>query len=312
MIEIGLCADEGYAMPCGVCITSIFESNKENKIRVHILTDGFSDESIKRLNRTAERYNQTIEIHKIDASLFKDLPTRGHFTLMVYARLLFPQVLDSKIDKLLYLDCDITVVKDIKELWDTDITEYACGCVPGMYANDIRVHNRLEVYDFTYVNSGVILMNLNRWREDNIGNRCIEFALNNPEKCPYVDQDAINAVLHNEIKLLSFRYNLPPSLSSGKQKERWMIHKKYWPEIDNARQNLVIIHYPSRVKPWHKELKFRSDETTARYYFLETLKISEWSDYKLRYKHKGLRLILFYLRTRYLHKIQSIFTKYVK
>lgn len=54
MIEIGLCSDENYAMACGVCITSIFESNKNSKFRVHILTNGFTDSTIQRFEQTAK------------------------------------------------------------------------------------------------------------------------------------------------------------------------------------------------------------------------------------------------------------------
>ena len=50
MIHIGLCADERFALPFGVCLTSILESNKDNEIVIHVLTKGFKEETIAKIN----------------------------------------------------------------------------------------------------------------------------------------------------------------------------------------------------------------------------------------------------------------------
>ncbi len=52
MINIGLCADENFAMPFGVCLTSLFESNKNEPITVHVITQGFSDKTLSRIRKT--------------------------------------------------------------------------------------------------------------------------------------------------------------------------------------------------------------------------------------------------------------------
>ncbi len=161
MIEIGLCADENFAMPCGVCITSIFESNKNSKIRIHILTNGFSDHSIQLLNQTAKKYNQIIDVYKIDSLVLQGLSImEGRYPIMIYARLLFPQILDKNISKLIYLDCDIIVVDSITELWNTPFNNKVCLAVTAGNADDMTRLNRINTYSHTYVNSGVIFMNL--------------------------------------------------------------------------------------------------------------------------------------------------------
>lgn len=293
MIEIGLCADENFAMPCGVCITSIFESNKDSKIRVHILTDGFSDESVKRFNKTAERYKQTIEIHTINSSLLDGVPTRENLPIMAYARLLFAKTLDTNLEKILYLDCDVIVLDSIKELWNNDISEYACACAIDQLAHDIRTYNRLGIYDFNYINSGLILMNLNNWRDTDIGAMCIKYALRNPEKCVWLDQDAINSLLYRDIKYLHPKYNFSTPLFSTDFKDLW-INAQWWPMLKEAKESPVILHFIAPVKPWHKEYKLKEKK-----FFVDMLKISEWSDYKIRYKAKGKSLLKYHLRNIY-------------
>ena len=63
MIHIGLCADERFAMPLGVCVTSIFQSNKQNEIFIHVLTQGLSVETERKLYQIASTYNQRLQIY---------------------------------------------------------------------------------------------------------------------------------------------------------------------------------------------------------------------------------------------------------
>ena len=66
MIHIGLCADEKFSIALGVCMTSIFESNKGSDVMVHILTKAFLEKTIEKINRTMEIYHQEVKIYQID------------------------------------------------------------------------------------------------------------------------------------------------------------------------------------------------------------------------------------------------------
>ncbi len=283
MIEIGLCCDEGYSLGCGVCITSIFESNTNEKFRIHILTDGLSNETTRRLEETAKKYNQIIEIYKIDISILNGLKVCCHFTLMMYARLLFPKVLDPSITKLLYLDCDIVVVGNIVELWNMEFADLACLAAPALDANDIIRLNRIETYNHPYINSGVLLINITKWKENNYGDKCIEYIHDYPEKCWMPDQDAINAILYNELGMLSFRYNFTvPRIYNNI--ETFHLHKSMWEDLLDARENPIIIHYIEAIKPWHKEFSHASKSN-----FNRILRVSLWSDYSHKRKYVGFK-----------------------
>ncbi len=279
-------------MPCGVCVTSIFESNKANKIRVHILTNGFTDDTVRRFEETAKKYGQIIDIHTIDDSLIAGLQTGNHFTIMAYARLLFPRVLDESVSKLLYLDCDIIAVSDLLKLWSTEFGDCACMAVADAWIHTNKwIQDKTESNGHLYVNSGVLLMNLPKWREFNLGERCIEYVMQYPDKCPYVDQDAINDIICKNIGFLHLKYNFQTRFQYRHQST--LFSDEYaLSTFDEARRAPVIIHYSSNIKPWHKEYFLCYSAT-----FVKLLRGSEWSDYKMSYKkYRGAKLMMYYIR----------------
>ena len=70
-------------------------------------------------------------------------------------------------EKIIYLDSDLVVLGDIRELWDYDITDYYIAGVEDKYSDMMKCRVNLSESD-TYFNSGVIVMNLKRFREDRI------------------------------------------------------------------------------------------------------------------------------------------------
>lgn len=301
MIEIGLCADENFAMPCGVCITSIFENNKANKIRIHIITEGFSKESIHRFENTAAIYSQSIIIHKIDASVFDGMPITEVYPRSIYFRLLFPKILQDSIAKLIYLDCDVIVRQDIREMWDTDVSDYGVGCIWDQKGEDIKHKNRIEITNI-YLNSGVLLMNLKWLRKYDFTYKCMKYISDYPNRCVNPDQDAINVVLKNNFLFIHPKYNMQ-QLYLLKKNDLYLGCDK-WSLIDEAINDPVIIHYTGIFKPWHKEC-----EHPMKNLFIEMMSVSKWSQYKISYRYKPCRrfrlLIMSKLRVIYLFCISA-------
>ena len=251
MIHIGLCADEKFSEPLGVCMTSIFESNKNIDVTVHILTQGFMKKTVKLIEKTAENYHQYVRIYKIDDNIFDNYPLSATFPKSIYFRYLFPEILSAEIDKILYLDCDTVVVSDLLSLWNIDISDKAIAAIEDQNADDITNRNRIEIFDGKYFNSGVLLMNLTYWRAYNCFAQLAHFILENPKKCLYPDQDALNALFHEIFLCLSFKYNF--QLTLIKPFESYKLNKSKWDDIIDSFNNLVIVHYVSPAKPWYKD-----------------------------------------------------------
>ncbi len=250
MKHIIFASDNNYAMPCMVAMASLLYNTDSKDCDLHILTEGFNERNLTILNRIRERFCEaTISLDIIDNNaLLKSAITSSRFPIANFFRLLVPQIYDFK--KVLYLDCDIIVNRDISPLWNTDITGYVCGMIMDQDCDDITLHNRIYSHNHTYYNAGVMLMNLELWRKDNIADKVMAFMKDFPQCCLYPDQDAINKVVGDQILELSCKYNVQENWFMPK--DRWKVHQNKWIKIEDALLSPVILHYTGHDKPWSK------------------------------------------------------------
>lgn len=274
-MNIAFCTDEKYSYPCGVCITSIFENNKNEKCDIYILTDGLKHKTIEKFNHLGAIYKQKINIINIGNQLFENLKVSNRFPKSIYYRFLLPQLLDE--EKVIYFDCDIIVTSSLKDLWNTDIKDFACGVVEDQMSDDIIIQNRIGLYK-DYFNSGMLLMNLDYWRKNNITEKITEFILHNPAICVYPDQDAMNFKLYNKVKFLEYKYNYQELFFVPK--ERIFLHKGKWTNLVLDRSTPVVMHYTGHFKPWHKGCTHPYKKL-----FIKFKAISPWKKEKLKSRH---------------------------
>ena len=211
MVDIVLCTDDNYVMPTAVLMTSIGHANKALDIHYHIVTAGLSQASQDALIRNKGSERSSISYYTIDESFLKDCPVRPgeHVSIATYFRLMLPTILPQSITKVLYIDGDIICVDSIEELWNIPLDGIAAAAAPDMRCNDIRNLNRLSLgSNDEYLNAGVMLINLDWWRQNDVQNKAIRFISENQNVCLFHDQDALNVVLHGNMQQFPIRYNL--------------------------------------------------------------------------------------------------------
>lgn len=248
-----LCAtDNNYASLCGIMLTSLYETNRQNKIATYILTDGLSQRNRSKFTKFARRYQASIEIITVTDTRIADCPLKSsdHVTLAAYLRILGPDLLPENLERIIYLDCDILVNKPLNGLWHTDLDKNITGAVhePGQKQASQRLfHNET----MPYYNSGVLLINLKLWREARITDRCFKYIEENrvdKDKILYHDQDALNAILVNHILPLPLIYNLQtPYLLSDRS---YNLEQNSDERATAIKEEPVIIHYCTNQKPW--------------------------------------------------------------
>lgn len=284
MINIGLCSDERYAMPCGICIQSIFLSNKNEDVCIHVLTNGFSHSTLSKFKRLESKFDQKIEIVSVDDSVFNNYPITSQFQKSIYYRFLFAELLDQSISRLLYLDCDILVMHNISELFSMDLNSNVCGVVEDQESDYVCNWNRLNNED-GYFNSGVLLMDLNRWRTLDISRKCMKYIKDFPEKCVYPDQDALNVLLKGKVFWLDPKYNVQEEFYWKNEYRR--IRKSKWKRIDESIVCPFVLHYCGPVKPWKVGCQH-----PLRNSFLSTLKSSYWKHLYFKFLFMSLLVCL--------------------
>ncbi len=275
-INILCTPDDNYLPYCGIMLTSLFENNKDLRFKIYIVTQSINKANRQKLNLLSERYNALIDIIPIDGNIFKDCPIRlgDHVSIAAYYRLIAAEVLPKDLDRILYLDCDIIINGSIKDLYEEDIEEFVFGAIKDeAYYYDRKYQRLCYEKKYSYINSGVILFNLKKWREEGCSYKCLEYISKYPERIIFHDQDTLNGVLYDKIKLLPIKYNL----QAGFLYECFANnYKNEVNEVLEAAKNPVIIHYTGS-KPWKKGVKnpFSKHPYSKRYFYYKS--ISLWS-----------------------------------
>lgn len=237
-IRICLACDNKFTIHCAQVISSVISNHKsEEKLEFYILNSSISDENLKRLKKMEKNDSVKIFSLKVEASEFKNCPVPEdmYYSLEAYYRLAIPELLFDA-EKVIYLDCDVTVLGDIAGLWATDVSGvYAAACKEFSPVN----HMGRFMDESLYFNSGVMVINCKKWREENILLKSMEFVNKNVEQIIYVEQDVLNALLSEKILYLNRCWNFEymPFNTSVK---------------DISSEKINIIHYVSRWKPWNK------------------------------------------------------------
>ena len=291
-INICLFCDENYAQHAGVAIASILANAKtEDNIFIYILDGNISEESKNKILSLKSIKDCSIEFVKVDEKEFEDykkISTHNYITIPTYYRLKLSTLL-LQVDKIIYLDCDVVVCNSLRELYNIDLGENIFG---GVLDIDIPKRNNPK-----YVNAGVLLMDLDKVRHQNIENQFLEYTRYNRENIHLGDQEIINDVLKGKILNIDEKYN---------------VQSMDYIKRSTFTKAPAIIHFICRKKPWsygswsvHKGLYFKYLQMTPwklsnRELFKWTT-LNEFSSFISWFKNKPF----FYLRPKFWNAVRQ-------
>ena len=251
--------DDNYAMLAGVSIASLLEHcGSDDGMTVDVLCCEVSEENIARLQSVGDEYPQKINL--IDAGeAIKDLSRQyidaQRWSLAAYARLLTPKLLPD-VGKILYLDCDTLVLEGLSELWEMPLGTASCAAVSEPFSALHKKNVGLAKME-PYYNSGVMLIDLDKWRTEDIIIRFSECIRRHNGLVPYVDQGCINEVCRGNIVTIPVRYNVYTLLydftyeeAVAYRREPELYSKE---EIQRAKEHPAVVHFTSSFlsrRPW--------------------------------------------------------------
>lgn len=290
--NIAFATDENYLPYTFVVCQSIIDSiskqyrdiSSDDSIIFHILTDKSVDIADLQLkaNSFQERnkaiINNLMVIHDIDVNQFASCNGWGiHASKSTYYRLLLSELLDPSVREILYLDVDTLVLKDIRDLFDnTDLSNHVAAVVldtiiANAYSDSISniygsndKKQGFPVHFSKYFNAGMLLINLDKWRQDNIGLKCIDLI---KVGLPFLDQDALNIAIPDPLiidgkwnfqttALYAYEYSFVKNrlLSRGagkdlKEMKNNILENNILASIDDP----SIIHFTA-FKPWQNHV----------------------------------------------------------
>lgn len=171
----------------------------------------------------------------------------------ILARLHVAEVIPPDVSRLLYLDADLLVREDLTTLYEYDLGENALGAVLNGFApnrsllitDDGARQIQTGAVPPGHFNSGVLLMDMRRWRAEGITQRAIEMHRRYGADTPHGDQDILNHIFAGRWTPLPDKWN--------KMIDHPVLGKFGAGRMDELTRREGIVHYVGAVKPWHAE-----------------------------------------------------------
>ena len=284
-ITLVVVSDDHYMILVAALIRSV-EAHVPagTKVDLWVVSDGVTADSKARMAASVNPDTTTIHWKDIQDAipqgfhLPKDLSS---YPLNIYMRLFIPYFIPEGVKRVLYLDADMIVLRDLTELWNTDISKHTIGAVldPRLKTFDnnwggIKNFKALGFKGTTpYFNTGMLLINTERWRAGNITEQIVNVINNNKRFANYPDQYGMNIVLHDQ----------------------WLRIDDRWNHFVTERDKTpYILHFVER-KPIYNTYKNGED---YRLFFLKHLQMTAWRNTPL-ITEKG----------RYAKKLKNIWDK---
>lgn len=219
-----LAANAAYSEQVLTTIKSIVCHNRF--IKFYVINSDFPTEWFVSMQKRLAKLDCQIVNARVDGSHISQYKTNIHYS--VFLRYFTATFVEE--DQALYLDCDIVVTRDLSEIFAVDLGSYPLGAVRDLGG---------EVYFGEQIfNSGVLLINVNYWRENDIAGQLIEMTDNLHDKVTQDDQSILNMLFENRWMELPFAYNCITLHTTFSDYEP---EKGLYPPV---------IHYLTERKPW--------------------------------------------------------------
>lgn len=270
-IPIIFSSNENYIPYLCACLQSLISHTSRKTIYdINVLYTNLSEDrrlSILNMETLNVKIN-FININKIISKYSQDLfSVCEHFSIETYYRFFLPEIF-PKLDKLIYIDCDTIIQKDIAQLYNIDIEDkcigatQCCGIIRSFkygtkqyqaYFKDIlKLKNIYE-----YFQAGVMILNLTQWRKVNLTSQLLQ-CLAKIKTPKLVDQDILNSVCQGKVKFIPMNWNytwhIPYVDGTYYEHIGSPLNKQY----QNAKEHPYIIHftghgYKPDEKPYYRE-----------------------------------------------------------
>jgi lipopolysaccharide biosynthesis glycosyltransferase len=236
-IPVVFCCDRNYAPYAAVASYTLCKHTR-HKLKLIWLVPVADVPLIEPvLSRLAQMGMRPMVI-PVDAAPFAHWKQVGHISVATYIRLLIPDLVPEK--KVIYLDADILVLDDLAQLFATDMQGALIGGVENYSGNPNKTALPISLGE-RYINTGILLMDLDRLREDGFFNRCADINAQYSDDIQLMDQCIINIYADRRKHIFGTRWNfqIKPNLISQ------VDYQTKFEQIKPA-----IVHYIGSAKPW--------------------------------------------------------------
>lgn len=244
-----------YLGQCKVTLRSIFDSNAGETFHLHILCSGLSEEDRTDLTAFIERFGADITFYDIDEGIFAGLPKmKGDSGYTAYYKVLLPYYL-RRLDKALYLDCDLIVRGKLSPLYEKSGSFLFC-------ASDEKINRKRKEHvlaiigkEIPYFNSGVMLFDFSRSEIAPL-EEVLAYLIEARTVIRWHDQDILNHFYAERCTIIEKKYNYLTTYES--------VGDLF---LQRGKREAVIVHY-ANWKPWEPDYIGKCHALYRKYYRL--------------------------------------------
>lgn len=277
-------SDNNYVQHMGVSIWSLLEKNTEFKrINIYIIENKIDKENKNKIESFRKNFSNLniiwISFEEYEKQLKLDM--EWEIAISAYARLFVGEMLPLTVKKILYLDCDTVICDSLVKLWDFNLKNKIVGVIQDTVGDEVKI--KLDIpKEEKYFNSGVLLIDMDNWRKNQIGNKCIQLIQEYKGNVCHHDQGVLNAVLKDYKSFIPMRYNMITVHYFFDMKKIRKYYSEKAPfysdqEIEFAKNHPAILHFtPSFTsRPWIKGCLH-----PYRKMYWDVLRKTPWKDQK--------------------------------
>ena len=292
-ITVVTLADERFVLPLAALVRSILDNLREGlDIRLYVIDGGISEGARRALLESWSRERLTVNWTPPEFGTLSHVPVWGRIPPLTYARIFVPSYLPADCSRAILLDADSLVLTDIGRLWDEPMDEFHLlaprdAFVPFVSspAGLVRPEELGIDPQAAYFSAGTMLIDLERWRDDDIPGLATSFLVERAGDLRNYDQDALNAVLAGKWREIDSRWQVQPRTLN--------LSPSVTPHLGRAvhehmRSDPWLVHFSGRLKPW----LYRGNSSFDRRFY-EYLDRTAWMGWRPPRSPKALALRLY-------------------
>lgn len=242
--------NSNYIYPLCVMLHSLSETNTGNRFDIYVIYSSLTEDDFNMMKKALGNADAQIHPILVNDSIFDSAPVLSRISRETYYRLLISDLIPDDVHRILYIDPDTVVIRDLSGFYNTDLKGNVLAAGTHMFGA-VRRFNTLRLKldrNSHYFNAGIMLIDVDKWKAEAPVKRILDFISANIKKLKLGDQDVVNMMFEGKILFVDERlYNLDEKIFFAKQ---FRLYTREPINLQWVRDNTVIIHYNGKHKPW--------------------------------------------------------------
>lgn len=174
-----------------------------------------------------------------------------HVPTTTFFKLTLIQFFKNQFDRIVYLDTDLLLIRDLEELCQLELMGCPIGAVRDSRSRELANDRKVK----KYFNAGILVFDLNHEHIECLGNTLLT-QLQKSKNLKYQDQDVLNVVFDEKWFEIPKKFN-------------FQIAFRY-PEKKQDLDSIVIVHFIGPLKPWKIRLGYYHEKWESEYIKFQT------------------------------------------